>query len=166
MRGTITTDLAHMRTPAIYSVQTTARVTALPRGMRKHLAHRTGANCLVDRSIRIAHHRHFQTQQRHFPATTSTFSLTNAHRLHNHVPPSSSHLTVMGKSQSKLTPEQLQDLQKNTYCMSTFHRQHSANYLPVDKKELQQWYKLRSSSSIISSPPGTRAFAKTAPQAS
>ncbi|KAK0486936.1 hypothetical protein EDD18DRAFT_1424436 [Armillaria luteobubalina] len=32
----------------------------------------------------------------------------------------------MGKSQSKLTPEQLQDLQKNTY---------------FDKKELQQWYK-------------------------
>ncbi|KAF9520727.1 hypothetical protein BS47DRAFT_401050 [Hydnum rufescens UP504] len=32
----------------------------------------------------------------------------------------------MGKSQSKLSPEQLSDLQKNTY---------------FDKKELQQWYK-------------------------
>jgi len=32
----------------------------------------------------------------------------------------------MGKSQSKLSPEQLADLQKNTY---------------FDKKELQQWYK-------------------------
>jgi len=32
----------------------------------------------------------------------------------------------MGKSQSKLTPEQLSDLQKNTY---------------FDKKELQAWYK-------------------------
>ncbi|KAI9428376.1 EF-hand [Lactarius indigo] len=31
----------------------------------------------------------------------------------------------MGKSQSKLTPEQLSDLQKNTY---------------FDKRELQQWY--------------------------
>jgi len=34
--------------------------------------------------------------------------------------------TTMGKSQSKLSPEQLADLQKNTY---------------FDKKELQQWYK-------------------------
>jgi len=33
---------------------------------------------------------------------------------------------TMGKSQSKLSPEQLADLQKNTY---------------FDKKELQQWYK-------------------------
>ncbi|WFD21495.1 Calcium-binding protein NCS-1 [Malassezia equina] len=32
----------------------------------------------------------------------------------------------MGKAQSKLTPEQLSDLQKNTY---------------FDRKELQQWYK-------------------------
>ncbi|KDE09640.1 hypothetical protein MVLG_00046 [Microbotryum lychnidis-dioicae p1A1 Lamole] len=34
--------------------------------------------------------------------------------------------SIMGKSQSKLSPEDLKDLQKNTY---------------FDKKELQQWYK-------------------------
>jgi len=39
---------------------------------------------------------------------------------------STSHHSQQGKSQSKLSPEQLTDLQKHTY---------------FDKKELQQWYK-------------------------
>ncbi len=47
----------------------------------------------------------------------------------------------MGKSQSKLSPEQLADLQKNTYCQSFGLRSfyHQAYIYLVDKKELQQW---------------------------
>ena len=39
---------------------------------------------------------------------------------------------AMGKNQSKLTPEQLSDLQRNTYCTSVTDK--------VDRKELQQWW--------------------------
>ena len=49
----------------------------------------------------------------------------------------------MGKSQSKLTPEQLSDLQKHTYCPSYLIplRSPQSLYPPlsVDKRELQQW---------------------------
>lgn len=44
---------------------------------------------------------------------------------HNPGPP------AMGKNQSKLTPEQLSDLQRNTYCTYVTNK--------VDRKELQQW---------------------------
>lgn len=48
----------------------------------------------------------------------------------------------MGKSQSKLSPEQLADLQKNTYCTwnpLVTQRHWLYAYPPVDKKELQAW---------------------------
>lgn len=49
----------------------------------------------------------------------------------------------MGKSQSKLSPEQLSDLQKHTYCESPrqilFALSHQLTATPVDKRELQQW---------------------------
>ena len=49
----------------------------------------------------------------------------------------------MGNKQSKLSPEELQELTKNTYCMSSpTHISTLAHRLfLVDKKELQQWYK-------------------------
>ena len=50
---------------------------------------------------------------------------------------------IMGKSQSKLTPEQLSDLQKNTYCQSCILPHTSVlslySHALVDKRELQQW---------------------------
>ena len=50
----------------------------------------------------------------------------------------------MGKSQSKLSPEQLSDLQKNTYCESSQPDPlvlcHQLTPITVDKRELQQWY--------------------------
>ena len=49
----------------------------------------------------------------------------------------------MGKSQSKLSPEQLSDLQKNTYCESPQQDplvlSHQLTPITVDKRELQQW---------------------------
>lgn len=44
----------------------------------------------------------------------------------------------MGKNQSKLTPEQLTELQKNTYCAYMVPPRARADG-PVDRKELQQW---------------------------
>jgi hypothetical protein len=82
-------------------------------------------------------------------------------RLHALVP------TVMGKSQSKLSSEQLADLQKHTYCMySPTHRIHRTpiahSLVTVDKKELQQWSvhfpHSPSEASTRQSGPGTRAF--------
>jgi hypothetical protein len=62
----------------------------------------------------------------------------------------------MGKAQSKLSSEELADLQKNTYCTSSLaspaHR-HTANCLKVDKKELQQWVSL----TICTFPPNPSA---------
>lgn len=50
----------------------------------------------------------------------------------------------MGKSQSKLSNEELAELQKNTYCEPRIHilSQLAVQTLihdTVDKKELQQW---------------------------
>ncbi|KAG8716300.1 Neuronal calcium sensor 1 [Ceratobasidium sp. 423] len=53
----------------------------------------------------------------------------------------------MGNKSSKLSPEQLAELQKNTYCMSgVVSARRGGAFMtyfvfPVDKKELQQWYK-------------------------
>lgn len=54
----------------------------------------------------------------------------------------------MGKSQSKLSAEELQELQKNTYCKhSPSHSLSLGSQLTsvraVDKKELQQWFVTR-----------------------
>lgn len=49
----------------------------------------------------------------------------------------------MGRSASKLSPEDLNQLQRDTYCaLSKLPRQHYSLTDPfkVDKKELQQWY--------------------------
>lgn len=48
----------------------------------------------------------------------------------------------MGKAQSKLSPEQLTDLQKCTYCkyiFSLLYIYFTHPYFIVEKKELQQW---------------------------
>jgi hypothetical protein len=49
----------------------------------------------------------------------------------------------MGKAQSKLSPEQLSDLQKNTYCewlqQTLCDMSHQLTATAVDKRELQQW---------------------------
>lgn len=60
----------------------------------------------------------------------------------------------MGKSQSKLSPEQLADLQKHTYCEFLRHlrsAQLTLHRTAVDKKELQQWYTEREKNHHISS---------------
>jgi len=61
-----------------------------------------------------------------------------SHTPHLHSPGFSPSAT-MGKSQSKLSAEQLADLQKNTYCVSTSFSSYKSHTITVDKKELQQW---------------------------
>lgn len=76
----------------------------------------------------------------------------------------------MGKSQSKLSPEQLADLQKNTYCkpvnLLVQYHQSNLSHPEVDKKELQQWSAVAANSSsllhLLMRYIGTRDSLKTA----
>lgn len=55
------------------------------------------------------------------PLGTYTHQFTNLHHFHHSsttTTTSATTVVTMGKSQSKLTPEQLSDLQKHTYCQS------------------------------------------------
>ena len=81
--------------------------------------------------IRISIDQPRQSWTKEYPAHTST----NRLRPYQHP-----YLATMGKSQSKLSQEELADLQKNTYCMYLhFCVTDIECWWVVDKKELQQW---------------------------